>query len=154
MRRAGNAWGSAAFESFFSSLKTELISRKIYCTRDEACAVVFDCIERFCNPHRNHSSLGYESPIALFRGKVALVQPVSSPRLVPKDRDGDVKRRRSIDALARTCKWAPPRRLQERHQMAKGLWRPHAVQRFDRETDDVAIGILECRRCQVGGLCP
>ncbi len=64
------------------------------------------------------------------------------------------KRRRSIDALARTRKWAPPRRLQERHQMAKRLSRPHAVQRFDRETDDVAIGILECRCGQVGGLRP
>jgi len=53
-----------AVESFFSSLKTERVSRKVDRTRDEACAGVFDYIERFYNPHRRHSTLGYESLIA------------------------------------------------------------------------------------------
>lgn len=64
MSRAGNVWDNAAVESFFSSLKTERVSRKIYRTRDEARADLFDYIERFYNPHRRHSTLGYESPIA------------------------------------------------------------------------------------------
>lgn len=50
-------------ESFFSSLKTEQTARKVYRTRDEARADVFDDIERFYNPRRWHSKLGYLSPI-------------------------------------------------------------------------------------------
>jgi putative transposase len=50
-------------ESFFSSLKTERIARKVYRTRDEARADVFDYIERFYNPRGRHSKLGYLSPM-------------------------------------------------------------------------------------------
>ncbi len=50
-------------ESFFSSLKTERTARKVYRTRDEARADVFDYIERFYNPRRRHSKLGYLSPM-------------------------------------------------------------------------------------------
>jgi putative transposase len=64
MSRAGNVWDNAAMESFFSSLKTERTARKTYRTRDDAKADVFDYIERFYNPHRRHSTLGYLSPIA------------------------------------------------------------------------------------------
>jgi putative transposase len=64
MSRAGNVWDNAAMESFFSSLKTERTARKTYRTRDNAKADVFDYIERFYNPHRRHSTLGYLSPIA------------------------------------------------------------------------------------------
>ena len=49
MSRSGNVWDNAAMESFFSSLKTERTARKIYRTRDEARADVFDYIERFYN---------------------------------------------------------------------------------------------------------
>ena len=45
----------------FSSLKTERVSRRIYRTRDEAKADVFDYIERFYNPKRRHSTIGYLS---------------------------------------------------------------------------------------------
>jgi Integrase core domain len=51
-------------ESFFSSLKVERVARKIYRTRDQARADVFDYIERFYNPRRGHSTIGYLSPIA------------------------------------------------------------------------------------------
>ncbi len=64
MSRAGNVWDNAAVESFFSSLKTECVSRKIYRTRDDARADVFDYIERFYNPNRRHSTLNYERAIA------------------------------------------------------------------------------------------
>ncbi len=50
-------------ESFFSTLKTERIAHKVYRTRDQARAEVFDYIERFYNPKRRHSTLGYVSPI-------------------------------------------------------------------------------------------
>jgi len=63
MSRAGNVWDNAAMESFFSSLKTERTAAKTYCTRAQAKADVFDYIERFYNPKRRHSTLGYLSPI-------------------------------------------------------------------------------------------
>jgi putative transposase len=63
MSRAGNVWDNAAMESFFSSMKTERVARKVYRTRDDARADVFDYIERFYNPKRRHSTLGYLSPM-------------------------------------------------------------------------------------------
>ena len=63
MSRAGNVWDNSAMESFFSSLKIERTNRKVYRTRDEARADVFDYIERFYNPRRRHSKLGYLSPM-------------------------------------------------------------------------------------------
>ena len=63
MSRSGNVWDNAAMESFFSSLKTERAKRKTYRTRDEAKADVFDYIERFYNPKRRHSTIGYLSPM-------------------------------------------------------------------------------------------
>ena len=67
MSRSGNVWDNAAMESFFSSLKTERTARKKYRSRSEAKADVFDYIERFYNPKRRHSTLGYLSPIAFER---------------------------------------------------------------------------------------
>ncbi len=64
MSRSGNVWDNAAMESFFSSLKTERTARKTYRTREEAKADVFDYIERFYNPRRRHSTIGYLSPVA------------------------------------------------------------------------------------------
>jgi len=63
MSRSGNVWDNAAMESFFSSLKTERTARTVYRTRDQARADVFDYIERFYNPKRRHSTLGYLSPV-------------------------------------------------------------------------------------------
>jgi putative transposase len=63
MSRSGNVWDNAAMESFFSSLKTERTARTVYRTRDQARADVFDYIERFYNPKRRHSTLGYLSPM-------------------------------------------------------------------------------------------
>ena len=67
MSRSGNVWDNAAMESFFSSLKTERTARKMYRTRDEAKADVFDYIERFYNPKRQHSTIGYMSPMEFER---------------------------------------------------------------------------------------
>ena len=70
MSRSGNVWDNAAMESFFSSLKTEWIARKTYRTRNHARAEVFDYIERFYNPTRRHSTLGYLSPMDFERQTV------------------------------------------------------------------------------------
>jgi putative transposase len=63
MSRAGEVWDNSAMESFFSSLKTERTARKVYRSREQARADVFDYIERFYNSTRRHSTLGYVSPI-------------------------------------------------------------------------------------------
>lgn len=63
MSRSGNVWDNAAMESFFSSLKTERVGQKIYRTRAQDKADVFDYIECFYNANRHHSTLGYLSPI-------------------------------------------------------------------------------------------
>ena len=67
MSRSGNVWDNAAMESFFSSLKTERIGKKVYRTRDDARADVFDYIERFYNTVRRHSTIGYVSPVEFER---------------------------------------------------------------------------------------
>jgi putative transposase len=71
MSRSGNVWDNAAMESFFSSLKTERTARKMYRTRDEAKADVFDYIERFYKPKRRQSRIGYMSPME-FESQVGL----------------------------------------------------------------------------------
>ena len=63
MSRAGEVWDNSAMESFFSTMKTERVSRKVYRTRSEARSDVFDYIESFYNPKRRHSTLGYLSPV-------------------------------------------------------------------------------------------
>jgi transposase InsO family protein len=63
MSRKGNCYDNAAMESFWSTLKHELIFRKNFATRDEAKAAIFDYIEGFYNKTRLHSALGYKSPL-------------------------------------------------------------------------------------------
>ena len=67
MSRSGNIWENAAIKSFFSSLKTERIDRKVEPSRDAARADVFDYIERFYNTVRRHSTIGYISPVEFER---------------------------------------------------------------------------------------
>jgi putative transposase len=71
MSRAGEVWDNSAMESFFSSLKTERTARKVFRTREQARAEVFDYIERFYNPTRRHSTLGYVSPVAFEQAREA-----------------------------------------------------------------------------------
>ena len=63
MSRKGNCYDNAAKESFFHTLKTELVNHERYRTREEARASVFDYIETFYNRRRIHSTLGYRSPV-------------------------------------------------------------------------------------------
>lgn len=63
MSRPGNCYDNAAMESFWSSLKRELVHRCQFTTRAEARAAVFEWIEVFYNRERLHSALGYHSPV-------------------------------------------------------------------------------------------
>jgi transposase InsO family protein len=62
MSRTGNCWDNACVESFFGTLKRELIYHRQYRTRDEATQDIFEYIEVFYNRLRRHSTLGYDSP--------------------------------------------------------------------------------------------
>jgi len=62
MSRKGNCWDNAVVESFFHTLKVELVHHRGYLTRDEARQDIFEWIEVFYNRQRRHSTLGYRSP--------------------------------------------------------------------------------------------
>ncbi len=62
MSRKGNCWDNAVSESFFHTLKTELVHHQKFRTRDEAKQVIFEYIEVFYNRERLHSANDYLSP--------------------------------------------------------------------------------------------
>jgi len=61
--RKGNCYDNAVVESFFSTLKNELVHDQDFLTREEAQAAVFEFIEVFYNRQRLHQTLGYVSPV-------------------------------------------------------------------------------------------
>ena len=75
MSRKGDCWDNAMAESFFATLKAELVYLTEYRTRAEARASLFEYIEVFYNRQRRHSAIGYVSPsqfeIAAFKRKMA-----------------------------------------------------------------------------------
>lgn len=62
MSRKGNCWDNAHVESFFHSLKTELVYRERFRTREEAKRAIFDWIETWYNSSRLHSAIEYMAP--------------------------------------------------------------------------------------------
>ena len=64
MSRKGNCWDNAVAESFFHSLKTELVHHEDYRSRSEAKASIFEYVEVFYNRQRRHSHLGMMAPLA------------------------------------------------------------------------------------------
>lgn len=62
MSRRANCWDNAPMESFFASLKKELVHHEDYQTREEAKASIFEYVELFYNRQRRHSTLGFKSP--------------------------------------------------------------------------------------------
>jgi putative transposase len=62
MSRKGDCWDNACAETFFASLKTELIGGRIFQTREQGRREIFEYIEVFYNRRRLHSYLGYLSP--------------------------------------------------------------------------------------------
>ena len=71
MSRKGDCWDNAVAESFFHTLKVELIHGNFYNNRQEAKTAIFDYIEIFYNRQRRHSYLGYLSPVDYEKKKVA-----------------------------------------------------------------------------------
>jgi putative transposase len=67
MSRRGDCWDNAVAESFFSTLKLELVYENDWATRAEARTTIFEYLEVFYNGDRRHSSLGYLSPVAFER---------------------------------------------------------------------------------------
>ena len=63
MSRKGNCWDNAVVESFNATIKTELIHRTIWKTREDARAAIYKYIETWYNTKRLHSTLGYRSPV-------------------------------------------------------------------------------------------
>ncbi|WP_327424614.1 integrase core domain-containing protein [Streptomyces sp. NBC_01230] len=60
--RTGRCWDNALAESFFSTIKRELLDTAVWPSRAAAHTAIFDFIEGWYNLHRLHSSLGYLSP--------------------------------------------------------------------------------------------
>ncbi|WP_420814171.1 IS3 family transposase [Polyangium spumosum] len=72
MSRTGDCWDNAVAESFFATLKAELVDATRFPTRDAATAAIGDYLERFYNHARRHSYLGYLSPVEFeLRAQVA-----------------------------------------------------------------------------------
>jgi len=70
MGTVGDAYDNAMAESFFASLECELIAQHSWKTKFEARLAVFRWIEAWYNPHRRHSSIGYQSPIHFERSSI------------------------------------------------------------------------------------
>ena len=62
MSRKGDCWDNACAETFFASLKTELVGSRIFVTREQARREIFEYLEVFYNRRRLHSYLGYLTP--------------------------------------------------------------------------------------------
>ena len=63
MSRKGNCWDNAVAESFFHTIKVELIHRMRFATRDQAARMIFEYVMMYYNCKRTHSTLGYLSPL-------------------------------------------------------------------------------------------
>ena len=64
MSGKGRCYDNAAVESFFKTIKAELIWRRSWLTRRAAELAIFEYINGFYNPRRKHSGLGWKSPLA------------------------------------------------------------------------------------------
>ena len=63
MSRKANCWDNAPAESFFHTLKTELVYHRRFETREQAQQEIFEYIEVFYNRQRKHSTLDYQTPV-------------------------------------------------------------------------------------------
>ena len=71
MSRKGNYWGNVGIESFFGTLKCELVCYRRYVTHEEAAQDIFECVEVLYDRQRRHSTLGYHFP-AEYEAKAAV----------------------------------------------------------------------------------
>ena len=63
LSRPGQCWDNAVAESFFATLKEELLYRGVWPTRNAAKRAIFEYVEVFYNRQRMHSSLDYLTPV-------------------------------------------------------------------------------------------
>jgi putative transposase len=71
MGSKGDCYDNAVAESFFATIKKELVHRQSWPSRRDQSSAVFDCIEAFYNQQRRHSTLGYLPPEEYGRGQKA-----------------------------------------------------------------------------------
>jgi transposase InsO family protein len=71
MSRKGNCWDNAPTESWFNSFKNERVHGICYATHADMKAASFEYIEVFYNRKRQHSTLGYRSPIQFLENQIS-----------------------------------------------------------------------------------
>lgn len=81
MSRKGNCYDNAVMESFFATLKKELIHRSHFKTREEARLKIFEWIEVWYNRERRHSAIGYLSPARFEAQQSGAKQPHQNSRI-------------------------------------------------------------------------
>ena len=80
MSRKGNCLDNAPMESFFGSLKTELVHRAAFPTREAARRAIFEYLEIFYNRQRRHSGLGFLTPAQAYEQMARAAGPTLRPR--------------------------------------------------------------------------
>ena len=71
MSRKGDCWDNAVAESFFKTLKTELVYLKKFSTRAQAKRAILEYIEGYYNRRRRHATLNYRTPVAFEQQQMA-----------------------------------------------------------------------------------
>ena len=79
----GDAYDNVMCESFFSTLKAELLARRRFRSHAKARMACFSYIEGWYNPHRRHSALGYVSPVTFERSRTPPARPTPEPAAIP-----------------------------------------------------------------------
>ena len=75
----GNCYDNSVVESFFKSLKAELVRRRNWQTRPDGKTAHFEDTNGFCNPHHRHAALGWKSPVT-FKRKAARCEQLTGPK--------------------------------------------------------------------------
>ena len=79
MGSRGDAYDNAMAESFFGTLECELLARRRFASHAEARLAIFRYVEGWYNPHRRHSALGQQSPLAFERAYAARAASAPTP---------------------------------------------------------------------------
>lgn len=109
MSRKANCYDNATMESFWSTLKMELIYRRKFASRQQAKREIFDYIEVFYNRQRTHSALGYRSPERFEREQNAKNKSLAAPPGGAPDSQGGAQRSEQyLDGLARSRTMTAP----------------------------------------------
>ena len=136
MSRRADCYDNAPMESFFHTLKTELVHHQHYATREEARRDIFAYIEGFYNRTRRHSAIGYLSPIEM---ELKALNPVHFFGMIDIDPEVDrpMIQRVTLPRLAKgpLCLPLRPYEVEERGkvlELPKHLVEGHDDSTFDR----------------------